>query len=107
MAESLGEDRERWCIVLVVVQRDGSLVLVVEPTRQAAPCPKCGERSRRQHSRYERSPLDLPRRGYAVRLRVHTAAGSVMRRPARAKSSPNVSMASWGTTLVAPTAPPT
>jgi hypothetical protein len=42
MAASLGAESERWCIVLVVVERDGSLVLVVEPTRLAVPCPQCG-----------------------------------------------------------------
>ena len=72
MAASLGAESERWCIVLVVVERDGSVVLVVEPTRVAVPCPQCGELSRRQHSRYERHPLDLPWRGQTVRMRVHS-----------------------------------
>src|SRR5689334_19098279 len=72
MAASLGAESERWCIVRVVVERDGSLVLVVEPTRAAVPCPQCGELSRRQHSRYERHPLDLPWRGKVVRMRVHS-----------------------------------
>jgi hypothetical protein len=72
MATSLGAESERWCIVLVVVERDGSLVLVVEPTRVAVPCPECGELSRRKHSRYERHPLDLPWRGQTVRMRVHS-----------------------------------
>ena len=45
MAESRGAESER-CIVLVVVERDGSLVLVVEPTRAAVLCPRCGELSR-------------------------------------------------------------
>ena len=63
MAESFGAVTDRWCIVLIVVERDGSLVLVVEPTRTIVPCPKCGGLSRRQHSRYERRPLDLPWRG--------------------------------------------
>src|SRR3977135_2930894 len=72
MTASLGAESERWCIVLVVVERDGSLVLVVEPTRVAVPCPECGELSRRQHSRYERHPLDLPWRGQTVRMRVHS-----------------------------------
>lgn len=67
----IGES-EHWCIVLVVVECDGSLVLVAEPTRAAVPCPKCGQLSRRQHSGYLRRPLDLPWRGYTVRLRVHT-----------------------------------
>src|SRR5437763_2067405 len=72
MGASLGAESERWCIVLVVVERDGSLVLVVEPTRVAVPCPRCGELSRRQHSRYDRQPLDLPWRGKTVRMRVHS-----------------------------------
>jgi transposase len=72
MAESVGAGTDRWCVVLIVVERNGSLVLVIEPTRVAVPCPGCGELSRRQHSRYERHPLDLPWRGQAVRLRVHT-----------------------------------
>ena len=72
MAASLGAESERWCIVLVVVEGDGSLVLVAEPTREAVPCPKCGQLSRRHHSRYLRRPLDLPWRGHTVRLRVHS-----------------------------------
>ena len=44
-----------WQVVLIVVELDGSLVLVAEPTRQAVPC-----------------PLDLPWRGHTVRLRVHS-----------------------------------
>jgi transposase len=72
MAESLGGDSEHWEIVLAVVERDGSLILVAEPTRQAVPCPKCGELSGRQHSSYLRRPLDLPWRGHTVRLRVHS-----------------------------------
>jgi hypothetical protein len=33
MAASIGAESERWCFVLIVVEPDGSLVLVVEPTR--------------------------------------------------------------------------
>src|SRR5919199_2777236 len=33
---------------------------------------RCGELSRRQHSWYERHPLDLPWRGKVVRMRVHS-----------------------------------
>jgi integrase len=57
MSASVEGESERWCIVLVVVERDGSLVHVVEPTRVTVPCPQCGELSRWQHSRYERHPL--------------------------------------------------
>ena len=74
MVESLGAAAECWQIVLVVVEQDGSLVLVAEPTRAAVPCPRCGELSRRRHSRYERRPVDLPWRGRVVHLRVHTRA---------------------------------
>jgi hypothetical protein len=46
MAASVGAESECWCVVLIVVERDGSLVLVVEPTRAADPRPQCGELSR-------------------------------------------------------------
>jgi transposase len=72
MVGSLAVEADRWCIVLVVVDRDGSLLLVVEPTRVSVPCPQCGELSRRQHSRYQRHPLDLPWRGQTVRMQVHS-----------------------------------
>jgi transposase len=72
MAESRGAESEQWCIVLVVVEHDGNLVLVVEPTRLSVPCPRCGELSRRQHSQYERRPLDLPWRGQTVHPRVQS-----------------------------------
>src|SRR5947209_803880 len=72
MAASVGAESDHWCIVLIVVEPDGSLVLVVEPTRVAVPCPQGGGLSRRQHSRYERHPLDLPWRGQTVRMRVHS-----------------------------------
>src|SRR5438128_537681 len=72
MAVPFGGESDEWCIVLIVVERDGSLVLVVEPTRQAVPCPNCGELSRRQNRSYDRRPLDLPWRGKTVRMRVHS-----------------------------------
>jgi transposase len=65
-------ESERWNIVLVVVEHDGNLVLVAEPSRSTVPCPQCGELSRRQHSWYDRHPVDLPWRGKNVRLRVHS-----------------------------------
>jgi transposase len=72
MAGSLGGESGQWCIVLIVVERDGSLLLVVAPTRRAVPCPNCAELSQRQHSSYDRRPLDLPWRGHPVRMRVHS-----------------------------------
>ena len=68
MDAARGAESERWCIVLVVVERDGSLVLHVEPTRTAVPCPACGTLSHRPHSRYQRRPLDLPWRGAILRI---------------------------------------
>jgi transposase len=72
VADALGAAADRWQIVLIIVEQDGSLVLAAEPTRAAVPCPRCGELSRRRHSRYQRRPLDLPWRGRTVRLLVHT-----------------------------------
>jgi hypothetical protein len=37
VAEFLGAAEDRWQIVLVVVEQDGSLVLVAEPTRTTVP----------------------------------------------------------------------
>jgi hypothetical protein len=68
VAEALGTALDRWQIVLIVVEQDGSLVLVADPTRMAVPCPRCGELSRGRHSRYERRPIDLPWRGRPVHL---------------------------------------
>ncbi len=72
MAEQLGAQPDCWQIGLVIVERDGSLVLEAEPTRTAVACPVCGTLSRRQHSSYQRRPLDLPWRGAIVRLHVRT-----------------------------------
>jgi hypothetical protein len=72
MAGLLDGESDHWQIVLIIVEDNGSLVLVAEPTRQCVPCPKCGEPSRRQHSSYLRLPLDLPWRGHMVRLRLRS-----------------------------------
>jgi transposase len=68
VAEHLGAEPDRWQIVLVVVERDGRLVLHAEPTRTSVACPVCGTLSRRQHSSYQR----LPWRGAIVRMNVRT-----------------------------------
>jgi transposase len=46
------------------------LFLEAEGEGDEAPCPSCGDGCRRVHDRYRRSPLDLPWRGFAVRLAV-------------------------------------
>lgn len=50
---------------------DGVVVVVVCPTRQAVPCPACGQLARRVHSHYRRVVTDLPWQGVAVRLALH------------------------------------
>ncbi len=57
MADSLGTVEDRWRVVLVVIEADGSVVLHAEPTRSAVPCPLCGNLSQRQHSSYERRAM--------------------------------------------------
>jgi hypothetical protein len=45
MADSLGAVEDRWRVVMVVIEADGSVVLHAEPTRTAVPCPLCGNLS--------------------------------------------------------------
>src|SRR5437899_5060603 len=61
-----------WHVALIEVDGRDTVILHVEPTRLAIPCPTCGGRSARRHSWYQRQPLDLPWRGATVRLVVHT-----------------------------------
>ncbi|MCA1670527.1 MAG: transposase family protein [Thermomicrobia bacterium] len=56
--------------VKVVRLDDGQLILAVAARRQTASCPYCRRRSRRVHSRYRRSPSDLPINGLHVALQV-------------------------------------
>src|SRR5260370_38616394 len=61
-----------WVFTTIVAEGDGSVMLRVAPTREAAACPNCGTLSRRRHSWYTRRALDLPWRGAAVRLRARS-----------------------------------
>jgi transposase len=61
-----------WVFTTIVAEGDGSVMLRVAPTREAAACPNCGTLSRRRHSWYTRRALDLPWRGAAVRLGVRS-----------------------------------
>jgi transposase len=55
------------------VCRDGAIVhLVVVAIRRAAKCPLCHRRSKRVHSRYERTITDLPCAGDAVTIHLST-----------------------------------
>jgi transposase len=49
---------------------DDGLTILASPAGTDAPCPLCGQRSGRVHSRYARSLADLPWATLAVRLRV-------------------------------------
>jgi hypothetical protein len=49
---------------------DGSVTILASPGAAAAPCPVCGQRSRRVHSRYARTIADLPWAGQPVQLRL-------------------------------------
>ncbi|HEV7215225.1 MAG TPA: transposase family protein, partial [Chloroflexota bacterium] len=48
----------------------GTLFLDAEGDDEASCCPHCGVSSGRVQARYRRSPLDLPWRGFVVRLAV-------------------------------------
>lgn len=48
--------------------RDDVVTVEASTTSPSASCPKCGEPSERVHSRYVRSPRDLPLGSYPVRL---------------------------------------
>ena len=48
-----------------------TLLLSVQGQRDHGRCPECGHTSRSVHSRYDRSPADLPSLGRVVRLSLH------------------------------------
>ena len=69
-----------------------------------APCPRCGERAGRVHTRSGRVLADLPWATLAVHLRVHVRKFfSETTPPARARSSPNAWRASPRPPPAAPT----
>ncbi|HSF34033.1 MAG TPA: ISL3 family transposase [Candidatus Tectomicrobia bacterium] len=70
MLEPLCPDPTTWRIRLIAAERD-RLVLHLDPLRRTVACPACGTRSRRVHSRYHRTPWDLPWGRWPVQLIVH------------------------------------
>jgi len=54
-----------------VIVRNNVLVIDVLSTTDSAACPSCHQPSERIHSRYTRSPRDLPIGEYVVRLTIH------------------------------------
>jgi transposase len=73
------------------------LVLEVAATRRSAPCPACGRRSTRVHSRYRRTVADLPIGGRRVQLRLE-----VRRFRCRQRRCPRTIFAERFPELVAP-----
>jgi transposase len=53
----------------ITTSKEG-VILHLHAARRAAPCPSCQRRSRRVHSRYDRTIADLPWGGTTVRLRL-------------------------------------
>ena len=48
------------------------IIIHLEARREFVPCPQCGIKSSRVHSRYQRRPRDLPWSSWPVQLVVHT-----------------------------------
>ncbi len=48
------------------------IIIHLEALRQSVPCPQCGTKSSRVHSRYRRRASDLPWSSWPVQLMVHT-----------------------------------
>jgi transposase len=57
-------------VVEAVSDRVCGLILDVRMAAEEAACPRCGQRSRRVHSRYHRRLDDAPIGGRAVQLRL-------------------------------------
>jgi len=68
--EALCPDPASWQIALIASEGD-RLVLHLDPLRRAVPCPMCGTRSQRVHSRYHRRPWDVPWGRWPVQLVIH------------------------------------
>lgn len=57
-------------LISAVTAEPDRLLILARPTAGDAACPKCGRRSGRIHSRYDRHLMDLPSHGRTVRLQV-------------------------------------
>ena len=68
--EPLCPDPALWRLSLVTLGR-ATVVLHLEPRRGAACCPDCGTESRKVHSRYRRTPWDVPWAKWPVQLVIH------------------------------------
>jgi transposase len=61
---------EVWQLSLIALLHD-RILIHLEPLRESVPCPHCGTRSNRIHSRYWRRPWDLSWSSWPVQLVVH------------------------------------
>jgi transposase len=69
-ANDLLVDGDRWRMASLAIERDGSVTMSVIPNSTMSVCPVCDTPTRRRHSWYRRTALDLPWRKSTVRLRV-------------------------------------
>ena len=69
-ATDLLVDAGRWRMASLAIEHDGSVTMSVVPSSNTCVCPICGTPSRRRHSSYRRTAMDLPWRKATVRLRV-------------------------------------
>ena len=70
MARTFSFSTPRGFVVQDVRADPASMTLVVHHESATAMCPSCGTGSNRVHSRYRRSPMDLPLGGRRVRLSI-------------------------------------
>jgi transposase len=68
--EPLCPSPEVWRLGLIALLHD-RILIHLEPRRESVPCPHCGTRSNRIHSRYWRRPWDLSWSSWPVQLVVH------------------------------------
>lgn len=59
------------CQIQNVIQTTDSVILVVHSTTPTTACPECQFEASRVHSRYQRSPRDLPCFGIQISLQLH------------------------------------
>jgi transposase len=70
-SEPLCPDSSVWRLSLITLRPD-HIALHLEPVRRVVSCPECGVVSKRVHSRYQRTPWDLPWAQWPVQLIVHS-----------------------------------
>lgn len=73
----------------------GSFVILAESRRGSARCPHCGAVSRVVHSRYRRSPADLPSFGHELRVGCSSGGSIAGKLPAPSARSPSAFQALW------------